>query len=268
MPIETVPPSARPPAASDGFFAPFRGGVRHLRFLPLLATAREAQSYFEIGTSKGNSVAGIDCAAVCVDPSFRVEQNVIGRKPYLLAFQMTSDDFFAQYRLSDLLPKPGRLDLAFLDGMHHFEFLLRDFMNVEKYCDERTIVCLHDCLPIHPHAARRLDRRKAVRQETTRPVDPEARGWTGDVWKVLRILQQYRPDLRITVFDCPPSSLVVITQCDASNRVLEGAFDEAVARWDKADERPGWFDDLHDSVRLVSSRANMEPKAIRALLGL
>lgn len=249
-------------------FDPLRGGIRHAKFLLALADAIQARTYFEIGTSRGKSVAGLDCAAVCVDPAFKVEQNIIGRKPALFALQMTSDDFFAQYSLSDLLPKPGRLDLAFLDGMHHFEFLLRDFMNVEKYCNARTVVALHDCLPLHPRAARRHDRRNVVNEATTRPVDPAARGWTGDVWKVLRILQQYRPDLRITVFDCPPSSLVVITNCDPSNRVLDRAYDEAVARWDRADERPGWFDALHDSITLVSSRNNMQPEALRATLGL
>jgi hypothetical protein len=249
-------------------FNPLRGGTRHVKFLLTLAEAIQARTYFEIGTSKGKSVADLECAAVCVDPAFQVEQNIIGRKPALFALQMTSDDFFAQYRLSDLLPKPGQLDLAFLDGMHHFEFLLRDFMNVEKYCNARTVVTLHDCLPLHPRAARRHDRRNVVNVETTRPVDPEARGWTGDVWKVLRILQQYRPDLRITVFDCPPSSLVVITNCDPSNRVLEGAYEEAVARWDRADEQAGWFDQLHDSVTLVSSRANARPEVLRSTLGL
>lgn len=249
-------------------FNPLRSGIRHVKFLTDLAVAIQAQTYFEIGTSKGKSVAGIDCASVCVDPAFQVEQNVIGKKPAFFAFQMTSDDFFAQYRLSDLLPKPGALDMAFLDGMHHFEFLLRDFMNVEKYCNARTVVALHDCLPLHPRAARRRDRRKVVNEQTSLPVDPEARGWTGDVWKVLRILQQYRPDLRITVFDCPPSSVVVITNCDPANRVLENAYDEAIAAWDKADERPGWFDDLHANVTLVSSRDNAQPETLRATLGL
>jgi hypothetical protein len=268
MPVDAARQERPSGPAGRGFFAPFSGGIRHLRFLPMLAAAAEAKSYFEIGTSRGHSVAGIDCSAVCVDPSFRVEQNIIGRKPSLFAFQMTSDDFFAEFRLSDLLPRPGRLDLAFLDGMHHFEFLLRDFMNVEKYCNPRTLVTLHDCLPLFPRSARRLDRRNAVTLETQRPVDPEARGWTGDVWKVLRILQQYRPDLHIVVFDCPPSSLVVVTNCDPSNRVLHGAYDEAVARCDRADEQPGWFDDLHDSVTLTPSRANAQIERLRTLLRL
>ncbi len=32
--------------------------------------------------------------------------------------------------------------------------------------------------------------------------------WTGDVWKLIPILQRYRPDLQLTLFDAPPSGLV------------------------------------------------------------
>ena len=40
------------------------------------------------------------------------------------------------------------LDLAFIDGMHHFEFALRDFINVEKYCSADSIILIHDVYPI------------------------------------------------------------------------------------------------------------------------
>ena len=45
---------------------------------------------------------------------------------------MTSDDFFASHDLAQVLG--GRpVDLAYIDGMHQFEFALRDFMNLERY---------------------------------------------------------------------------------------------------------------------------------------
>lgn len=255
-------------AAAAGTFLPFRAGIRHYGFLARLAAARRAERYFEIGTSRGLSLALIDCASVSVDPNYRLTTEVVGRKPSLMLFQMTSDDFFARYRLSALLPAPGTVDLAFLDGMHHFEFLLRDFINTEPYCTPESVVVLHDCLPQRPQAAKRLDRGRRLATDTRRPVAESGGGWTGDVWKTLRILQDNRPDLRIHVLDCPPSSLVVITGCDPRNRVLPERYDALVAQWMDADQRPGWFDALHDAVELLPSRAYANPVALRRLLGL
>ena len=242
--------------------------MRHFRYLATLASQLEVQTYFEIGTSFGESLAVIDCTAICVDPAFRLDRDVLGKKPALFAFQLTSDDFFARHRIASLLPAPHTLDLAFLDGMHHFEFLLRDFMNTEKSCTRDSVVTLHDCLPLHPRAARRVDKRGMPAMQTTRPVRAAGSGWTGDVWKVLRILQKYRPDLRLTVFDCPPSSLVAVTHCDPANRVLEQNYDAIVAEWMEADRRPGWFDALHDSVTLVPSRQHLAAPAMRRVLGI
>jgi hypothetical protein len=249
-------------------FAPFQDGIRHVRFLGHLAASIEAKTYFEIGTSRGNSLAEITCTAVCIDPSFRIERDVVGKKPALMAFQTTSDDFFSRWNLRNLFPAPGDLDLAFLDGMHHFECLLRDFINTERVCSPRSTVVLHDCLPLHPNAARRRDRRQRPNAETARPVAIEKSGWTGDVWKVLRILQKHRPDLRIVVFDCPPSGLVVIRGCNANDRTLSIEYDALVADWLYAEDQPGWFDALHDSVQLLRSRDYLDRARLKAELGI
>ena len=55
--------------------------------------------------------------------------------------------FFAQHDLRRLfggLP----LDLGFIDGMHRFEFALRDFINFKRASDSRTVLLVHDCLPV------------------------------------------------------------------------------------------------------------------------
>lgn len=260
------------PASQDSevvSFNPFRTGLRYLSFLGLLSEARAPRTYFEIGTSVGNSLALVNCASVSVDPNYRVSQNVIGKKPVLMSFQMTSDDFFAQHDLGKLFPGVGAVDFAFLDGMHHFEFLFRDFINTEKHCHAGSVVVLHDCLPIRPFSARRLDGKKRdLAQDTRRPVGDSGGGWTGDVWKVLRILQENRPDLTIHVFDCPPSSLVVITGCDPANKVLSDRYDSLVERWMHADTKPGWFDALHDDVDLLPSRQFATADKIAELLAL
>ena len=39
------------------------------------------------------------------------------------------------------------LDLSFIDGMHLFEYVLRDFMNVERFSRWDTAIVLDDMLP-------------------------------------------------------------------------------------------------------------------------
>ena len=53
--------------------------------------------------------------------------------------------------------------------------------------------------------------------------------WTGDVWKLIPILQSWRPDLTVTVLDCQPTGLVCISGLDPSNRVLSENYDRIVA---------------------------------------
>ena len=87
---------------------------------------------------------------------WRRNRDVIGTKQRAFFFQMTSDAFFADHDLALFFPRG--VDLAFIDGMHRFEFLLRDFINTERRCHARSIVLLHDCLPRNCRMAERVAR--------------------------------------------------------------------------------------------------------------
>ena len=39
-------------------------------------------------------------------------------------------------------------ELVFIDGLHLFEQVLRDLINVERHSTTDTVVLLHDCLPL------------------------------------------------------------------------------------------------------------------------
>ena len=187
-------------------------GVPYLHFIGTVCKTLSPRTYIEIGTNTGGSLTQIDCDAVCIDPEFRFASNPAGKRTRTLLFQMSSDDFFRCYDLGALLPEG--VDLAFLDGMHRFEFLLRDLINIETYCGNRSLVLLHDCLPTNPRMAERTPRHEKDEDLTTR------HSWTGDVWKLLPILKKYRPDLRIHLIDCPPTGLVAITNLHAKNTIL------------------------------------------------
>ncbi len=195
-------------------------GLPYLDFFSTLNAALEPRSYFEIGTESGHSAARYTCPSVCVDPRFVISADIVRSKRMLHLFQMTSDEFFAAGYLEKLLPLGP--DIAFLDGMHRFEYLLRDFINTERVAHPRTLILLHDCLPQNLRMTNRL------------PVaGPEDEGgsrfaWTGDVWKVIPILKKYRPDLRVSFVDCPPTGLVAISGLRRESKVLNESYYQIV----------------------------------------
>ena len=116
------------------------------------------RTYLEIGVALGRSLAlsRRETCAIGVDPDTadRRKQLFLSPENYPVLFKTTSDTFFAQADLHDLL-KAGSLDMAFLDGLHLFEQVLRDFMHVEKYSSPQTMVFIHDGLPINRLVAER-----------------------------------------------------------------------------------------------------------------
>lgn len=198
-------------------------GIMYLDFMRILSVALGTKTYFEIGTEFGRSLNAVRCDAVCVDPRFQLEQNFLEGRHRAHFFQMTSDDFFARHDLSVYFPDGA--DLAFLDGLHHFETLLRDFISTERYCHQKSLVLLHDCLPLNERMAERQYRLDENENSETRD------SWTGDVWKLLPILRKYRPDLRLLQFDCGPTGLVGCTKLDPHSRVLSENYQDIVAEF-------------------------------------
>lgn len=192
-------------------------GLDYLRFLEAMHVSLAPAWYMEIGTETGASLARSKSRSVSVDPNFILKHDVWTNKDELHLFQTTSDAFFAEGHLDRL---GARFGLAFLDGLHWYEYLLRDFINTEKYMEKGGCIVLHDCLPWSEEMADR-DRSKVGRKS-----------WTGDVWKVVPILQKYRPDLTVEVFDAAPTGLVVVRDLDPTSRTLSENYNEIIAEFD------------------------------------
>ena len=172
------------------------------------------RTYVEVGVSQGRSLALALPGTVCVgiDPEPQI-QFAVPRRSRI--FAMTSDDFFASVDVPgalDHLP----LDLGFIDGMHRFEFALRDFMFLERYAAPHTAVLVHDCLPPDEPSASR---------DRTPP------HWTGDVWKTMACLREMRPDLAVAVADVGPTGLGIIGRLDPTSTVLHDHYDEICERY-------------------------------------
>jgi Methyltransferase domain len=159
-------------------------------------------NYVEIGVRKGMSlrmaVPGTRC--IGVDPNPILDREL----PETRIFALTSDAFFARHDLRDLLGGP--VALAFIDGLHLFEQVLVDFINVERHSDPETVILLHDCLP--------FDEITSNREQTTD-------FYSGDVWKAAMALVQHRPDLEMTTIRTAPTGLTLVRGLDAESRVME-----------------------------------------------
>lgn len=222
-------------------------GVDYREFLRLLNSRMVPRSYLEIGTHEGDSVAAVSCDAICIDPRFSVERNVLGARARTFFFQMTSDEFFAEHDPRTYL---GEVDLGFLDGLHHFEALLKDFINYERHSHSGSVALLHDCLPLNTRMAGRVHQPGPESEpETTRPF------WTGDVWKILPALQEARPDLTILLLDCPPTGLVLCAGLNHRSNDLVFRFDDIVRRYSQLKLEDYGLERLWNLFPMLSTRA-------------
>jgi hypothetical protein len=195
-------------------------GVGYIEFFHIINNNLRPNSYFEIGTSGGTSLKAFPCDALCIDPQFTIEASPLDARRRSFFLQMTSDEFFRTQSVRNFFPDGP--DICFLDGMHRFEFLLRDFINAEAACHRNSIIFLHDCLPVNERMAERTTRFDEAEDVST------AYGWTGDVWRMLPALKKYRPDLRIILLDCGPTGLIAVTNLDPDSRTLKEKYNRIV----------------------------------------
>ena len=172
------------------------------------------RAYLETGVASGKTIAlaAPGTLAVGVDPQPKIAVP-LGRNVTIVP--ATSDAFFASLDAATLLG--GRpVELAFIDGMHHFEYALRDFIGIERLADPRAVILLHDCYP--------LDRQTAARERATV-------FWSGDCWRAILALKKYRPDLAIHTIAAAPTGLAMVRRLDPASRVLAERIDRIVAEF-------------------------------------
>lgn len=191
--------------AAVGYFALLERIFAHLR----------PRTYAEIGVHAGRSLGRVPAAtrSIGIDPEPIVADPGVEKASKI--FRLTSDDFFERHDLRDELGGLP-LDMAFIDGMHLFEFALRDFINLERYSTPNSIILVHDVYP-------------AKRVHAQRERETEA--WSGDVWKLIPCLREQRPELRVAAIDIRPAGMGIITGLDPESTVLSDSYDEIEARY-------------------------------------
>jgi hypothetical protein len=196
-------------------------------FLRHLHRSYKPRNYLEIGVNDGRSLALSRVPSVAVDPAFKVVTDISCDVHLVKA---TSDDFFARkdplihlrngrnpFRALarrdpvNLFGGDPKLELSFIDGLHLFEFALRDFMNVEKLSRWSSVIVLDDMLPRDVDEAAR---------------DRHTKFWAGDVFKVATVLRRYRPDLVVVDVDTAPTGVVAIFGANSESTVLKDNYDK------------------------------------------
>ena len=212
---------ARPPLPSAGLLADaaIRNGVeeKKLSYLNCLRQVHrivQPASYFEIGVDTGASLSLSRCPSVGVDPAFTVSNQITA--PARL-FREKSDEFFADTaRCEELFP--DGIDLAFIDGMHLAEFVVRDFIETEKWMNRSGVILIDDVLP---------DKIEMLERER------RFNAWCGDVFKIVPVLRRYRPDLKVSVFETfvgpYRKGLAVVSGLDPNNDALQRNYAEIEA---------------------------------------
>jgi hypothetical protein len=206
--------------------------VKRHEFLRELHKVTKNRNYLEIGVNDGRSLRLSRVPSIAIDPEFKVVTEI---RCDVHLVKATSDDFFARDNpLAHL--KGGRhplrnlarnrspfgywshptLDLSFIDGMHLFEYALRDFINVEKHSDWSSVIVFDDMLP------RSVD--EAAR-------DRHTNAWTGDVYKMIEVLARHRPDLVAIPVDTQPTGQLVVFGADPSNNVLPSTYEKIVEEY-------------------------------------
>ena len=181
-------------------------------FLAELHRTLKPRVYLEIGVQYGTSLdlAKDADVAVGIDP-----RPLTSPKGNQVIFGMTSDYYF---RAVDWTSDP--INLAFIDGMHLYEYALRDFMNIEERAAPDGVIVFDDVLPYNQFIAAR---------------EQPPGDWAGDVWKVYYLLKWHRPDLELHLVDTSPTGTLVVRNLDPGNTTLRNT----PTTWDVGDIVPG-----------------------------
>jgi hypothetical protein len=189
-------------------------GPPYLEVIAKLHAHLRPRTYLEIGVDTGKSIAIAlpETRVIGVDPDPKIVRPL---GPQVSIRATTSDAYFAGRDVAgDLGGRP--IDLAFIDGMHQFEFALRDFINVEKHCSPRSTVLIHDCFPLNRLTAER---------------ERQSLFWSGDIWRLILALRKYRPDLSVNVIAASPTGLGMVRRLDPRSKVLSDRYEDIVREY-------------------------------------
>lgn len=183
--------------------------MKYTEFLLAIHNRLKPKYYVEIGIRQGAALGLSQAMSIGIDPSFNINVEI---PAFVKLFRCTSDDFFQNYNLRSEL-NDNSCQLSFIDGLHLFEYALRDFRNIETYCEPESVIIFDDVRP--------RNKKEAERKQT-------GGAWTGDIWKIHYCLKKYRPDLKLLPVQTQPTGLLLVTNLDPQNRNLWDSYSQII----------------------------------------
>ena len=161
----------------------FPENIKRWDLIQNIIDKKRYDNYLEIGCDKDQSFSKIKV------------KNKIGVDPVSGGnIRSTSDQFFST--------NTSKFDIIFIDGLHHYEQVIKDVNNSLQILNDNGFILLHDCLP------------RSIAHQAI----PRYRGsWNGDVWKALVELRT-RSDL--DTYTCQIDFGVGIVQKKKNTEVL------------------------------------------------
>lgn len=187
-------------------------GKQYTSWLEWFHKTLQPKNYLEIGVNTGTSLQYASSSKVVgVDPYPNIEHDLSDNTTI---FSVGSDTFFAEENVEQLLD--GKIELAFVDGLHQFDQVLKDFINIERHSNKDSVVLFHDIYPVVPATATR---------------EWNTYYWAGDTWKFMHIVNKYRPDLTIKTIPTFPTGLGFVTNLDPSSNILKDNYKSIVEEY-------------------------------------
>jgi hypothetical protein len=189
--------------------------MNRLFFLKKLFRQKKFKTYLEIGVFKGRVFFSVPAHnKIAVDPEFQFAapkkvKKLFRRVSNLWAkfYEKTSDDFFSEDATK--LFQKNKIDVCLVDGMHEYDFALRDIENSLKFLQKNGIVLIHDCNPVSKEASVSFEEYKNR---------GFVKDWNGDTWKAIVHLRSLRDDINVFVLDCD-QGLGVVTYGEPESKL-------------------------------------------------
>lgn len=157
-------------------------------------------SYLEIGIENARTFVNVHAnEKVGVDPFPLISTSELPNSVQIMTIK--SDAFFQREDLE--------FDLAFIDGLHTWDQTYRDIVNAFNSGSEDIVLLVDDVVPSDKYAA--------LRDQIACQVAKKGNGvndnfWMGDVYKVVKLLSKYHPELSLCTIVEPgenPQSLIL-----------------------------------------------------------